>query len=188
MAVYNAGDGCRFTGRKILFDTNVYIFIDGYDGRPKSKIYSDYYFQVLKEKKNEVVINDYILGEFFNRSCKDHHNICAAEESQTIPYKKRRNTPEFIEFMETIRDSCLHFIEEAQFHAACDHQTNIIGILEDSAKGRLDFSDIIIRNQCSTSGIVLVTDDFDYIDCSIDVVTANERFLNEAASRGTLTS
>ena len=181
MAVYNAGNGCSFSGRQI-----VYIFVDGYDGRPKSKAYSNYYFQTVRDKKNDIIINDYILAEFFNRTCKEHHNICLAHEIEQMTYKKRRITPEFIEFMETIRDSCLHFLKEAKFHTACDEKTNIISIIEESAKGSLDFSDVILSHQCSAKQLVLVTDDFDYIDCDIDVVTANERFLQEAAARGIL--
>ncbi len=186
MAVYNAGDGCKFEGRQILFDTNVYIFIDGFDARPKLKIYSDYYWKTVKEKKNKIIINDYILGEFFNRCCKDKHGLDSQEETQPLTYKNRRETPEFIDFMESIRDSCFHFLKDATFVAACNTQTNIEEVLQSAAKGRLDFSDVILSNHCSSDKIILVTDDYDYIDSTFDIVTANQRLLTDAAARGIL--
>ena len=64
MKVYDASKGCSFTERKIFFDTNVYIFVDGFDSRPIGSVYSTYYWQVVKERKNTIVINDYVNSEF----------------------------------------------------------------------------------------------------------------------------
>ncbi len=186
MAVYDANKGCSFKDREILFDTNVYLFVDGYDTRPVSKVYSNYYWQVVNDPSNKIVINDYILSEFFNRSCRDQYKLEVVNKTTSLSYKEFRKTNDFIQYMETIRDSCIHFLEESKFSVACKDNSDIDAILHEAAKGTLDFSDIIVNEHCTKDNLILVTDDYDYIDCSIDIVTANKKFLTEAASRGIL--
>lgn len=186
MAIFDASRPCCFENREIIFDTNVYLFIDGVDRRAASKIYSGYYWNVIKGGKNKVIINDYIISEFFNRCCKDQHALESQDEATPLGYKARRKSEDFIVFMESVRDSCIHFIGDAEFRAACEKGTNIEAILTESAKGALDFSDVILSSLCSAKGLVLVTDDYDYIDCDIDIVTANHRLLTDAKSRGIL--
>lgn len=188
MAVYDAAHGCIFTGRKILFDTNVYIFVDGFDTRAESQVYSRYYWQAVNEKKNEIIINDYVLSEFFNRTCRDQHNLEAAQESEAtrLSYKRRRQTPDFIQYMETIRDSCLHFLAEAKFEHACHVNTDISALLHKAAEGRLDFADVMIMNACLPDNCILVTDDADYVKCGFDIVTANRKALADAKKLGIL--
>lgn len=186
MAVYNANNGCQFEGRNIFFDTNVYIFVDGNDSRPVSKIYSNYYWEIVRSKNNTIIMNDYIISEFFNRCCKDQYKLELDNELTNLPYKQWRKLPDSIEILETIRDSILHFLGDAQFVQACSTDTKINDILHEAAKGSLDFSDLMINAQCQTNKYILVTDDADYIDCNIDIVTANPKILYEAAQRGIL--
>lgn len=186
MAIYDASKGCNFDSCNIFFDTNVYLFVDGNDNRAVGKIYSSYYWDVVKDKKNTIIMNDYIISEFFNRCCKDHYNLEIANETTKLNYKNWRKSKDNLILLETVRDSLLNFLDDSQFVETCSSSTKIDDILQEAAKGILDFSDLMIHSQCLNNKYVLVTDDADYIDCKIDIVTANERFLQLAAQRGIL--
>jgi hypothetical protein len=48
-------------------------------------------------------------------------------------------------------------------------------VLADAA---LDFTDLITANYCSSEGVVLMTDDFDFAGSGLEIITANWKLLN----------
>lgn len=179
--IYSAEEGCQFAGRKVLFDTNVWIAIYGFDPRQNQpKAYSDF-FGALGKSDNTIVVNDYVLSEFFNRSCKIEYDLrCLAardENGPELPYfKKYRKSDEFKDFAEGVRDTCLNIIEDGAFEPV-NGSFDIDALLNEAATGVMDFNDLILREQCRSQGYVVVSHDGDFANCGIDFVTANKRIL-----------
>ena len=56
--------------KRVLFDTNIWIFINGFganSAQHRADIYSDAYAALIKNE-NTIVLNDYVLAEFFSKS------------------------------------------------------------------------------------------------------------------------
>ncbi|MER8437824.1 hypothetical protein NKH36_20300 [Mesorhizobium sp. M1312] len=104
-AIYDVKSGCILKGRSVLLDTNVWISLEGIDPHRSAGVGYSEFFAELRKSDNSIVINDYILGEFFNRVCKIEYDIrknefTSTSSSGTFPsYKKLRKSAEFSEFM-----------------------------------------------------------------------------------------
>lgn len=174
--IIDASAECPFSDRKIVFDTNVWIYIDGADPRPEKRVYSNFYDSALK-KNNVIVTNDYIIGEFFNRSCKLQYDLLYADDPSKRKFKERRKSDEFKEFMETIRDTCLNMKDDCHYHPALTDDCKIEKLIEEVATGTLDFSDVVLKEFCIKNGYPLVSHDADFAGCGFDLITANSRVL-----------
>lgn len=176
--IFSAFQPCEFAGRKILFDTNVWIAINGFDpSATRPAAYSDYYGEVLKSD-NQLVVNDYVLGEFFNRSCKLEYEIRkkSSGDDKFPHFKQYRQSEEFKEFAETVRDTCQNMIDDGVFEPV-GGVFDIHALLDEASAGRSDFTDIVLREHCKAQGYVVVSHDRDFANCGLDLVTANKRML-----------
>lgn len=176
--IFDAKKGCTFSGRKIMFDTNVWIFIDGYDPRraAQTSCYSDFYLEILKSD-NKIVVNDYVLGEYFNRACRIQYDLKYDDDASKRHFKSRRQGEDFREFMETVRDTCLGILDHCEYEPAVRPDFAMSDFINEAGSGAIDFSDIVIREHCLAKGYVLVSDDADFAHCGLDFVTANPRVL-----------
>ncbi|MCB5203176.1 type II toxin-antitoxin system VapC family toxin [Neorhizobium sp. T786] len=163
-----------------MFDTNVWIFIDGYDPRQKAytSCYSDFYLSLLKSD-NTIVVNDYVLGEYFNRACRIQYDLKYEDDPPKRHFKRRRQGEDFKEFMETVRDTCLGILDHCEYEPAVRTDCLMAEFITEAGSGTIDFSDIIIREHCLANDYVLVSDDADFADCGLDFVTANPKVLGK---------
>jgi predicted nucleic acid-binding protein len=184
--VFDASKGCSFSGRRILFDTNIWIAIDGNDPRPHHANYSNFFGDVL-QSDNQLITNDYIISEYFNRSCKIQYQLQYKHEANPwSQFKARRKAGDLAGFLQDIRDLCHDILKDCIFENAITPSCNMVQHVAESAAGMLDMSDIVIREHCSRNGYVLVTDDADFLDCGLEVVTANPKVLRLAKANRTL--
>lgn len=177
--IYDIGRGCCFKDRKILFDTNIWIYINeiGPD-RELAANYSAYYRDALKNG-NEIVVNDYVISEYFNRVLK-------IEFEKSFPaatkrdFKRLRKDPAFIQRAESVRDDCINILED-NVYVARDATIDCLNLsINSAAKCVLDFTDSMHVEQCKKNGYVFVSHDSDFISCGLDFVTANSWVLRNA--------
>lgn len=184
--VYDAGKGCIFKGRKILFDTNIWIAIDGNDPRPHHANYSNFFGDVMKSD-NTLVTNDYVISEYLNRSCKIQYLLkYKGEQDPWRFYKARRKAGDLKSFMDDVRDICHDILRDCEFENAITSVCPIGDHITENAQGLLDFSDIVIREHCARMDYVLVSDDGDFADCGLELVTSNPHILRTASVNGQL--
>lgn len=174
--IFDASKGCEFSNRRIVFDTNVWIAIDGFDPRPDLAVYSDFY-AAAKAQGNTIVVNDYILGELFNRACRIQYDLVFEDDPKKQHFKARRQQPEFKDFMETVRDTCLNLLDDCEYEHALDPECDLRPYFEEAGTGTIDLSDVVIRQHCRSKGYVIVSHDADFAECGLDFVTANRRVL-----------
>ncbi|MER2635029.1 MAG: PIN domain-containing protein [Rhizobiaceae bacterium] len=175
--IYDATAGCPFATRTFLLDTNVWIYIDGGDPRPHFAAYSDFYGS-LRRSDNVIVVNDYVLGEFFNRACRTAYSFLFDDDPEMRLLKsRRRNDADFRMQVETVRDTCLNILDECKYEPAPVPSNVYHALLTEAAQGHLDLSDLVIREHCKVQGHILVTHDADYANCGLEVVTTNKKLL-----------
>jgi hypothetical protein len=125
------------------------------------------------------VLNDYVLGEFFNRCVKLEYEIEANElrnEKKIVPhFKAYRRSPEFALTLESIRDTCLNMLECCEFTSVAGQHYKIDSIVEDCYASCIDFSDLVIIEFCKKENLVVMTDDADYSGCGLEIITANKK-------------
>jgi predicted nucleic acid-binding protein len=170
------------TGRRILFDTNVWIFIFDFNAVSvpfKMKAYSGAYKSLL-QSDNSIVVNDYIIGEFCNRCTRilyESDKAASADPNSFPSYKRYRQTERFRSAMESVRDTCLNIIDDHEFVNTCGAHYEVRDVLATFCDGRLDFSDLVIIDFCRTEDLYLMTDDADFRGRGLKLITANKHLL-----------
>jgi hypothetical protein len=173
---------------RVLFDTNVWILINGFNANPaqnKVDLYSAAYKQLI-EKANTIVVNDYVLGEFFNRCTKLEYDIIKKDKEAAgepvPPFKAFRRSTEFAPTLESIRDTCLNILDDCEFIPVGGGHYDIKSIITDCCAKNADFSDLILIGFCRKQKLWVMTDDTDYSKSGLDIITANSKMKSRAAS------
>src|SRR4051794_3427082 len=122
---------------RVLFDTNVWIMINGFGAdalKHKASLYSAGYKRLI-ERENSIVLNNYVLGEFFNRCSKIEYEIAMAEhesDSSRFPsFKVYRKSAEFRPVLESIQDTCLNMLDDCEFRSVDGEHYDIRSIVTD---------------------------------------------------------
>lgn len=166
-----------------MFDTNVWITIDGGNPSPNFASYSDFYGLALRSD-NKIVINEYVIGEFFNRSCKTAYRLTFPDDPNMKNFKlHRKNHEDFRMQVETVRDTCLNMLDDCEFEAIPFDKIDFSRIVIEAAQGSMDFTDLVLREHAKVCGHILVTHDGDFRDCGVELVTANKKLLSVPQSR-----
>jgi hypothetical protein len=169
------------TNARVLLDANIWIILNGFGAntiKNRVELYSTAY-KILLGNDNTIVVNDYVLGEFFNRCAKLEYEVKKAELSRAgapIPhFKAFRQSEEFAPMLESIRDTCLNMLDDCEFLPVSGEHYEIDAIIRRCCSEYADFSDLILVEFCRTEGIYVMTDDADYAGSGVDIITANKK-------------
>ena len=176
MTIHDVRAGLSFSGKNVLFDTNVWININGFDVRPGIRDYSAYYSELLRSD-NTIVISDIVLGEFFNACLRIEYNIRRKEAPiQGLNFKQFRDHEDTFYYKDCLKDTCLNMLEDCSFAQLATDDVALATVVEESCSTKLDFNDISIRNLCLEREFVLVTDDIDFKGSGLEIATANTKY------------
>jgi hypothetical protein len=194
MMITDANRASLITGKKVLFDTNIWLLLDGPSfgvQQQREANYSNAY-KYIKDN-NTLVTNEYIMAEYCNRYVKivynahldEHENdqnekqMTRAEKARNkFPsFKRYRTTVDFRDTLESARDTCLNFFEECEFIPVSTDKDSAGRFVDEFSDGLLDFSDLVLRDYCIREDLCLMTDDADFCGCDIHIITANPKVL-----------
>lgn len=163
--------GCK----GLLFDTNVWLRVQGYytDSRDKrSRTYSWFYKKAL-ERECPIFLPSPVLSEFVGVSL----NAKARESGWNREQGKIHKCASFSEWMSDISDDAYHVINDCSLLDDQFSRFEIDPLFVAASGGGIDFNDLLISEICKLHGLVLVTDDADMKDQEVDIVTANAGLL-----------
>jgi len=169
---YSLNQVGKISNRKVFFDANVLIYIFWPSGKSTfERIYSKVFAQLLR-KKNQLFVDFLVLSEIINRA----HRI------EYEKYIKRNNLNKKYFYYKKYRDS-----EDGKSALSDIYlivQCNILSIFSVTGKSfdkndiksfliieKLDFVDKAILNICLDNNYVLCTNDIDYENSNIDIIT-----------------
>ena len=165
---------------RILLDTNVCLFIFGpgkfrYDNTNSS----NYVSAQDKWGAGNVYICRTLLSEFINKLINDQWKIWKHDENpRPNDPKTFRNSPVF---KESISKEIAQYVEELLNGVeCCDSEFDkpkARDFLGEFINCELDFNDIIIEEICKNNELTLLTDDGDFKNCGIPIITANNTIL-----------
>ena len=155
--------------RGVFFDTNVLllIFHKDYCDDPRSDKYKKLFMKILA-RRMEIFVNEIVLSEFYSfalRRERDRFNFPSV--------KAFRDSEAGIEAREKIYGYMKAMLKQLQYLPS---NLSLSEMTDQFTVDSLDFNDKLIAETCRKNNFVLVTDDADYVDTAIDVLSANTMF------------
>ena len=166
----------------LFFDTNIWIFIYGAYNTPgdqRVKTYSRA-FKRAKTAESTIFIDSVVVGEFINRGVRDDYGFHHPPSSGRINFKAYRQTPEYAASARAVASSVrsilaqCHRIESA--FASCDIDAELVKF----ESGQTDWSDQMIVALCRERNLTLVTDDGDFGESGLTILTRNPVYFEGA--------
>ncbi len=160
---------------KLLLDANVWIFLYGPQkpGDPKVSIYSQAFAKILAAK-SQIYIDVLIVSEFINTYARLKYNILLPPSTN---FKQFRKSKDFKPIAQAIADDVKRMLQHCTRIATGFETLAIETLLNEYALGDSDFNDQVLTDLCIRTGLMLITDDADFKDRGIPVITANKRLL-----------
>ncbi len=162
-------------GETLLFDANVWLdLFPAPSGKPSFAAYK--YSAALKkmiQSGAQLVLDALILSEYINRYCRIEHQAIAPGTK----FKQFRNSPSFISVGKTAAVHARNIMGLCQRHNHAFATANINQILVDFEVGSNDLNDGLLADACLQHGWKLVTNDADFTNGGIQLLTANTKLL-----------
>lgn len=177
--IYKEADIPRLKERTIFFDANIlFSLFFTIDPNDWAQINYSRIFSKLKNSENKLVFDVIIVSEVVNRALrmeyKKHLRKYGIKEHD-VPYKEFRNSEEGkIAWQKTCEMMCNVILPQFSVVEKSWNKDEIDMIL--GLQG--DFNDLLIANLCKEKNYVLLTNDTDFVEADVDVLSLNSRFLD----------
>lgn len=169
---YKLQDFSHLSGKDIFVDANVLIYLFWPTGQHS---FESNYARVIRNlirQGNSLYVNFLVISEIVNRVIRIEHQKLNSSKK----YKEFRNSQEGID---VIRDIYLIVQKEILTHfkiiGKTFNKSDIEGFL---FVDQLDFVDKATVSICSENKMVILTNDKDFKNCGLDILTGNPHILN----------
>jgi predicted nucleic acid-binding protein len=173
---FDKQDIAKLSGKAVMFDANIILFLS-WSLKPGSmavRVYSGI-FGLLIKQGNNLIINTIVLSEVINRVARLEYQKYCDITPTPLDYKQYRNSTAGQLVFQDIYN-ILNTIILPHFNLG-NKTFNV-----DEIKGMLklddyDFNDKLIIAECKEKNYLLFTDDGDFINADVDILTANHKLL-----------
>jgi len=171
---YNISTICNIGERKMFLDANILIYLFWASTSPFwERQYATLYSR-LNRQSNDFVVDYIVISEFVNRAIKiEYKNYLASYNitSNDCSYKVYRDSQDGIDALSdiylTVKEDILNEFEVVE----TSYSKNDLILM--CTVENLDFSDKAISKICSDNQFVLLTNDKDFIDVDIDILSCH---------------
>jgi predicted nucleic acid-binding protein len=173
---FSAQDISSLKDKSIFFDANVimYIFWPLYPGSHYTQEYSTIFGSLLKQG-NALKLNSVVLSEVINRVARLEYDKYKNANNTSIHFKEYRDLEEgrsvFQDIYNIIKNEILNVF------GFCDKSFTVDDIKALLQVDNTDFNDKLIIEACKENGCLLLTNDSDFKDSDIDILTVNNKLL-----------
>lgn len=180
---YNKKDIPLIRHRPVVFDTNILIYLFGHilpQNNTLQEVYSSLYKELIINKM-KLIITDICILEFVNHIIKKdfryyclNNGIAIEQSNEKIFFKQFKNTEEgkeSINYIEsTIKNKILKYFNLENINIKVENITNSFLYLS-----KCDFNDLLIASLCKEKNYILCTNDHDFFDLGVDILTENKK-------------
>ncbi len=164
---------------KIYFDANIWMFnycVLGRYSEEKQKLYSSAYLTVLN-KRFTIYTSFTTISEFINRYLRlAGYEYKAAFNIEPYDYKRDfRGTDQFTNALDDVKKFVRKILKYSTVINCVHSNDSLMSFLNDSDE-TIDFNDQEIVSLCKQEGLHLLTDDGDFADVNISVISSNQRY------------
>jgi predicted nucleic acid-binding protein len=163
-------------GKGYFLDTNIWLYIYGPISWPDEK--SDIYSRALKEirdSKGTIYINCMIISEFINTFSR----IEFKQQSEFSRYKEFRNS---LKYRVIAQDIAYNVKKIFRNTLSCDpglQSVNFPEVMDLFEQGKFDFNDLLFAQICRAKNLIFVTNDKDFSELGVEILTANKKLLRK---------
>lgn len=160
---------------RFFLDANVWLSIYGPIARrsTRSAIYSRALASIRKVGC-PIYLDVLIISEFINAFARMEYKQSAVSN---LSFKAFRKTPDFKPIAKDIAQNAKRIVNQCQCCETELTKADIDALLNEFELGNSDFNDQMITEICREKGLRLVTDDGDFKDAGLSILTANISFL-----------
>jgi hypothetical protein len=165
---------------QLLVDANVWLVIYG-PQKPASRkvaVYSGAFYRML-EARCPIYIDVLILSEIVNRYARFQYNITRASSATTVDFKQFRKDPAFKPAARAIAADVRRILKYCARLDSGFHALDIHALVDEYEKDDSDFNDQVLIELCKSKSLTLVTDDGDFTDRGLTIITANRSLLDK---------
>lgn len=164
----------QLMSENFFLDTNILLYLFySHTVDWASRSYSALYKQML-ERGMKMYIDNTVLSEFINRVIRIEYDLkMRMTPDNIIPFKRFRDTEDgqnAVFHANGLVKSMLQFI---RINGEVMDKTDIQSIL---IVDTLDYNDKIIEHLCQNKGYILITNDTDFKESDIDILSAHRGF------------
>lgn len=167
---------------KLLLDANIWISVYGPSepGNDKAKIYSRALDNMMRAR-SQIFVDVLIVSEFINSYARKMWYIAKEGEPELFKkFKAYRQSEDFKEVAEEISVMASRIVTCCK-RIGNDFETmEIDTLMQGFAEGQSDFNDQVIVEICKRRELKLVTDDRDFENSDIAILTANRGLLSRS--------
>ena len=162
----------------LLFDTNVWLYIYGPQGKqfPRYRNVYTYAFRRIRSAKSRILLDILVLSEFINAYARFFYNNLPSRSKQ-VEFKTFRNSADFKPVAQEITKKARKILEKCERTESGFESVNLGGILNAYAAGEADFNDQMLAELCRAKSLKLVTHDSDFSSSNLTILTANAKLL-----------
>ncbi len=175
MATIERASTHRFEEHEELFiDTNVWIFDSGASDNTRKR---DIYSKVLNSIRNarcKVYVDNLVVSEFVNLYSRLEARRLGVSGNDFKPF---RDSKAFFPIAEEVSEKAKKILEVAELIESGLGTQDMVSILDDYAKGGSDFNDQSFVETCKRKKFKFLTDDGDFANAGIPILTENPRLL-----------
>lgn len=168
MSIYNLNNLSDIHHSNILFDANVLIYIFYPLGKPIESQYSELYAKLLESNTLVPCVHLLIISEFVNRALR----LEFSAYPQYKDFKAFRKSEEGQKSQKLIYTITQKILKNFQL-IHTDPKLDLLSLLNIDS---LDFTDKILVETCKTQGFTLLTNDLDFKESNIDILSLHSSF------------
>lgn len=168
---YKQSDIPNFSCRIVFFDANIiiYLFWPVYSKRNWAQKYASIFGKLLANK-NKLAVNSFVLSEVINRILRIEWET---KTNKTCDFKSFRDTKDGRQIQNDIFAIIVDKVLSS--FSVIDRRLTADDIKKFLTVDALDFTDKIICDVCRTHNMILLTNDADFTNADVDILSANPK-------------
>lgn len=179
--IYHNRDISSLSNRKVFLDANIlmYLFcpIGGYREVVVNN-YSSAFSLLLQNEKIKLIMDFVILSEFINSYLRLAFKLYREQNNRIYNFKRDyKPTQDYSDNLQiliaTIKNDILPYVEWSTYSST---RTDIDTFLNTLQTDKSDFNDLHIAQLCRTNNYILMTNDLDFKNMNLDILTTHPTY------------
>lgn len=174
---YDASSYTFSAGEKIFLDTNIWLYLFPAPADTSNKFSSQYsaVFSKLISANAQPILSPMVLSEYLNRYIRIEWQ--GGYINQYPKFKDFRKSPDFTQVAASVNVFAQKILQHYQVHELAANALNLQQALNELATGKVDFNDAVFVDICKQSNFKLMTNDSDFQNGGIEILTTNPTLL-----------
>ena len=162
---------------QVLVDTNVWLYLFPAPTDPSNRFSTQYStaFSNLVSAQAQPVLDPMVLSEYLNRYIRIEWE--GNYKSRYPKFKDFRNSSDFPAIASAAETFAKRILSFCQIHSIPANELDLNHALADFSTAGVDFNDALLVDICKKRNLKLMTNDGDFQDGGIEVLTTNPKLL-----------